>query len=92
MLRLSGLFPISEAECVLCWQAFVDPAKHPEYRTAASTIRTVVGRGGLKSLFSGFVPRAVRIVGAAFILTGSRNKSIELLENYKASGSVETVA
>lgn len=64
----------------------MDPAKHPGYSTVSSTIRTVVSESGVMSLFSGLTPRAFRIVGAAFILNGSRNKSIELVEGFKSAG------
>ena len=67
----------------LLLQAFVDPQERPEYRTASSTVRTIVGEGGARSLFAGFAPRALRIVGAAFILNGSRNKAIEVVTDYK---------
>lgn len=69
----------------LWFQAFIDPVERPEYRTASSTVRTLIGEGGLKSLFAGFAPRGGRIVGAAFILNGTRNTAIEVVTDYRAT-------
>ena len=65
-------------------QAFVDPEAKPEYRTVRSTVRDAVAKNGVMSLWSGFVPRAVRVIGAAFILNGCRTKLEETVLNYKA--------
>ena len=65
-------------------QAFVDPELKPEYRTVRSTLRDAVAKNGVMSLWSGFAPRAVRVVGAAFILNGCRTKLEEIVLDFKA--------
>ena len=64
-------------------QAFIDPIKHPEYVTASSSIRAIIREGGVLNLWAGLAPRLTRVVGAAFILNGTRNKAIEVVEDYK---------
>ena len=65
-------------------QAFADPMEKAEYRTVSSTVRDAVARNGVLSLWSGFAPRAFRVVGAAFILNGCRTKLEESVLAYKA--------
>ena len=68
-------------------QAFVDPNAKPEYRAVGSTLRDAVAKNGVLSLWSGFAPRAVRVVGAAFILNGCRTKLEETVLGYKAKNA-----
>ncbi len=62
----------------------MDPKAKPEYSTVRSTVQDAVAQDGIRSLWSGFVPRAVRVVGAAFILNGCRTKLEETVLSYKA--------
>lgn len=64
-------------------QAFHDPARYPQYRSMLSTARHVVAEEGVATLFSGLAPRATRIVGAVFILTGVRDAGIRHWEAFK---------
>ena len=64
-------------------QAFSDVATHPEYRSMLSTAKHIVQTEGAGTLFAGLLPRAFRIIGAVFILTGTRNTVIEMLEKRK---------
>ena len=70
-------------------QAFPDAAAHPEYRSVASTTRHIIQTEGVGKLFSGLVPRATRIVGAVFILTGTRNTALEFLEGRRAGAGTQ---
>ena len=65
-------------------QAFPDKEANPEYRTISSTLRNIVKKEGAATLFAGLMPRAFRIVCAVFILTGTRNTAIEVLEKQRA--------
>ena len=77
--------PSTDAELgAFCRQAFVDPEAKPEYRTVRSTFRSAVSANGLLGLWSGFLPRAVRTVGAAFILNGCRTKLEQVWLDAKA--------
>ena len=68
-------------------QAFHDPARYPQYRSMLSTARHVVAEEGAATLFSGLAPRAARIVGAVFILTGVRDAGIRHWEALKAAAA-----
>jgi hypothetical protein len=61
-------------------QAFTDVAAYPQYATMTSAARHIVQTEGAGTLFAGLVPRALRIVCAVFILTGTRNALIDKLE------------
>ena len=51
-------------------QAFPDAAAHPQYRSMLSSARYVLASpGGVRRLFSGLLPRALRNCGAVLILS-----------------------
>jgi hypothetical protein len=58
----------------------MDVEKNPEYRSYYSTFRHLVGSRGITVLWSGLLPRSVRIIGATFILLAVRSKCVEFLE------------
>ncbi|CAG9464655.1 unnamed protein product [Pedinophyceae sp. YPF-701] len=58
-------------------QANMDVEEKPQYRSSLSTMRHVLGEGGLAGFFSGAAPRALRLVGAVFILNMSKEKIME---------------
>lgn len=64
-------------------QAFVDPVANPEYRSVVSTTKHIIRTEGVTTLFAGLLPRAFRIVCAVFILSGTRNTAIDVLENHR---------
>jgi Mitochondrial carrier protein len=70
-------------------QAFPDPTLHPEYRSMLSTTKHIVTTEGVGTLFAGLLPRAFRIVCAVFILTGTRNTIIDLVETDRWKSSME---
>ena len=70
-------------------QAFPDKTANPEYRSLVSTVRHIVTKEGVGTLFAGLLPRATRIVGAVFILTGTRNTAIDILEKRRAAVALE---
>jgi Mitochondrial carrier protein len=61
----------------------------PEYRSTLSTLRHVVHEGGVGSLWVGIVPRALRVVGATFILNATRNTLIDFVEKGRAVPAME---
>ena len=70
----------------LAWlhaQALLDMSASPKYRTATATARTVIEERGVTALWAGLAPRAVRIVGATFILNGTRNALVNLVEAHR---------
>jgi hypothetical protein len=71
-------------------QAFPDKSVNPEYRSLVSTARHIITTEGAGTLFfAGLLPRATRIVGAVFILTGTRNTAVEMLEKRRSVVAVE---
>jgi len=67
-------------------QANVVPKETPEYRNSITTMQHVMKQGGgLKALWSGIAPRALRIVGATFILNGTRTYIVDKVEASRTS-------
>lgn len=67
-------------------QANVVPKETPEYRNSITTMQHVMKQGGgLKALWSGIAPRALRIVGATFILNGTRTFIVDKVEASRTS-------
>lgn len=69
-------------------QAFVDPVANPEYRSVVSTTKHIIKTEGVGTLFAGLLPRAFRIVCAVFILSGTRNTAIDVLEDHRRRKNV----
>lgn len=65
-------------------QAFPDHSLNPEYRSMYSTARHIVQNEGFMTLFAGILPRGFRIVGAVFILNGTKNTAVQYLEKSRA--------
>ena len=62
-------------------QAFVVPKENPGYATSISTMKHVIKQGGgILSLWAGIAPRAFRIVGATFILNGTKTFIVDKVE------------
>lgn len=70
-------------------QAFPDVSVNPEYRSLVSTTRHIIKTEGFGTLFAGLLPRATRIVGAVFILNGTRNTAVEFLEKRRSAVATE---
>ena len=67
-------------------QAFVVPKETPEYRSSITTMQHVVKQGGgWTALWSGIAPRAFRIVGATFILNGTKTYLVDKVETSRTS-------
>jgi hypothetical protein len=64
-------------------QANIDPEVTPQYRNQLSTLRQLLSEGGVGSLYAGFLPRAVRLVGATFILNIAKSEISEAWEKTK---------
>jgi len=69
-------------------QAFYDVSEYPQYRTATSTLQHIIKTEGPSKLFAGLIPRGLRITCAVFILTGTRNTALEVLETRRNGSSV----
>lgn len=65
----------------------MDFDKTPQYRSSWSTFQYLTRTHGLSVLWAGLGPRAVRIVGATFILLAVRTQCVEFLEG-RAAGDV----
>lgn len=62
-------------------QANLNNDLKPEYRNTISTVKQIIGGGrGVSALFAGLLPRAVRIVGATFILNEARTRITGMVE------------
>lgn len=70
---------------LLSGQAFPDAAIHPEYRSTLSTVRHIVTSEGIGTLWAGLLPRSIRIVCAVFILNGTRNTLVDMMERRQAA-------
>lgn len=67
-------------------QANVVASETPEYRNSITTMQHVMKQGGgLKALWSGIAPRAFRVVGATFILNGTRTYIVDKVEASRTS-------
>lgn len=67
-------------------QAFAIPKETPEYKSSLSTMRHVVKQGGSwTALWSGIAPRAFRLVGATFILNGTKTYLVDKVETSRTS-------
>lgn len=53
---------------------------HPEYANWRTTMRHLIQTQGVSALWSGLLPRGIRVVGACMILQTVRTKLIELAE------------
>ncbi len=65
-------------------------ALEPKQLSSAEVASTVNSRGGLSAFYKGFAARGVRLVGAIFILNGSKYYFEKALDWYKASGDATT--
>jgi hypothetical protein len=54
---------------------------HTQYQNLYSTYKNITEQRGYRALFRGFIPRAIRICGAVFIINGVGQKLTELYEN-----------
>lgn len=70
-------------------QAFPNNAEVPQYASFFSTMRTVVAQEGVGALFAGLAPRAFRVCGAVFILTGVRSALVDLVEEHHQTSAVK---
>eukprot|EP01026_Neomeris_dumetosa_P029931 TRINITY_DN24087_c0_g2_i3.p1 TRINITY_DN24087_c0_g2~~TRINITY_DN24087_c0_g2_i3.p1 ORF type:complete len:287 (-),score=21.82 TRINITY_DN24087_c0_g2_i3:245-1105(-) len=61
-------------------QAHLDTVKHPEYKTAWSSIQHVAKTHGVAYLWKGILPRGFRLVCASMIINVTRSFMIEWLE------------
>ena len=62
-------------------QANVAPKETPEYRTSITTMKHVMKQGGgVLALWTGIAPRALRVVGATFILNSTRTFLVDKVE------------
>lgn len=67
-------------------QAFVLPKETPEYRSSMTTMKHIVKQGGSwAALWSGVAPRAFRLVGATFILNGTKTYLVDKVETSRTS-------
>ena len=53
----------------------------PQYHSFRSTANYIIEKQGARTLFSGLLPRGLRIVCAVFILTGTRSTLVDMLES-----------